>query len=250
MKNYTFKVFPVQDQPGLEHPEAADKAVAAPPELSCPPTIPCPLPAGEELTPCSPPLPGPFMEPEAVPCPPVGTDPLPCPPGGALPVPPCPSPCPPVGPLPCPPMGPGATPFGGMGPGMMPCPPMGPGAMPCPPSGPGAVPFGGMGPMFPYPSMPPLLPPMMPCPPSAPGNFGMGSPQCPATMVPPFTCPYFRLAHAYVPWQYFNVVYCPAEALNKGTLFPELYMPQGQYGPCEGPKPCRLAFGGGVPCGN
>lgn len=165
MNNYTFKVFPTQTQPGLENKEAADEAVAAPPEMSCPPMLPCP----------------------------------PLEPGQMEPM--CPM-------TPCPPMAPGATPYG--------------------PTGPGA---------------------MMPYQPYAPGNFEMGCPQYPAMAVPPFTCPYFRLAHAYVPWQYFNVIYSPAEGHAKGTIFPELFMPQGQYGPCEGPRPCRLAFGGGVPCG-
>lgn len=31
------------------------------------------------------------------------------------------------------------------------------------------------------------------------------------------------LAHAYVPWQFYERTYCPSEALMKGTLFPELY---------------------------
>lgn len=53
-----------------------------------------------------------------------------------------------------------------------------------------------------------------------------------------------RLAHAYVPWQHYNVVFEPAEALRKGTIFPELYMPQGEYGPCEGPQPCGGVFHG------
>lgn len=167
-------------------------------------------------------------------------------------------PCPPLEPgqmqpmcpmMPCPPMAPGATPYGPTEPWamapcpplegpMMPCPPMEPCPMvpPCPPMGPGATPYGQM-------------PPGMPYQPYAPGNFEMGYPQYPAMAAPPFTCPYFRLAHAYVPWQYFNVIYSPAEGHAKGTIFPELFMPQGQYGPCEGPRPCRLAFGGGVPCG-
>ncbi|MFW5999303.1 MAG: spore coat associated protein CotJA [Halanaerobiaceae bacterium] len=34
-----------------------------------------------------------------------------------------------------------------------------------------------------------------------------------------------RLAHAYVPFQQYTDNYNPAEALNRGTLFPELYMP-------------------------
>jgi hypothetical protein len=56
------------------------------------------------------------------------------------------------------------------------------------------------------------------------------------------------LAHAYVPWQFYTGEYPPNEALNRGTLFPELYQPQGEYGPCEGPKPCMMVFPrGGVP---
>lgn len=34
-----------------------------------------------------------------------------------------------------------------------------------------------------------------------------------------------RLAHAYVPYQRYSESYSPAEALRKGTLFPELWMP-------------------------
>lgn len=34
-----------------------------------------------------------------------------------------------------------------------------------------------------------------------------------------------RLAQAYVPWQRYGVIYSPPEALEKGTLFPELYFP-------------------------
>lgn len=33
------------------------------------------------------------------------------------------------------------------------------------------------------------------------------------------------LARAYVPFQRLHQVYTPSEALEKGTLFPELYMP-------------------------
>ena len=33
----------------------------------------------------------------------------------------------------------------------------------------------------------------------------------------------FMLAHAYVPRQCYKRAYCPAEALNRGTLFPELF---------------------------
>lgn len=31
------------------------------------------------------------------------------------------------------------------------------------------------------------------------------------------------LAHAYVPWQYYEQAFSPREALMKGTLFPELW---------------------------
>lgn len=31
------------------------------------------------------------------------------------------------------------------------------------------------------------------------------------------------LAHAYVPWQYYDNAFSPQEALMKGTLFPELW---------------------------
>ncbi|MDD4599588.1 hypothetical protein SDC9_04105 [bioreactor metagenome] len=31
------------------------------------------------------------------------------------------------------------------------------------------------------------------------------------------------LAHAYVPWQYYDKAFSPQEALMKGTLFPELW---------------------------
>lgn len=34
-----------------------------------------------------------------------------------------------------------------------------------------------------------------------------------------------KLAHAYVPFQQFSDSYPPAEALRRGTLFPELWMP-------------------------
>lgn len=34
-----------------------------------------------------------------------------------------------------------------------------------------------------------------------------------------------RLAQAYVPIQVLNQVYSQSEALRRGTLFPELYMP-------------------------
>lgn len=34
-----------------------------------------------------------------------------------------------------------------------------------------------------------------------------------------------RLAQAYVIWQSYGAVFSPAEALGKGTIFPELYSP-------------------------
>ena len=34
-----------------------------------------------------------------------------------------------------------------------------------------------------------------------------------------------ELARAYVPFQIMNQVFSPSEALEKGTLFPELYKP-------------------------
>lgn len=39
-----------------------------------------------------------------------------------------------------------------------------------------------------------------------------------------------RVGYAYVPVQTFNDIYSPAEALCRGTLFPELDMPFGMYG--------------------
>ncbi|WP_026895499.1 spore coat associated protein CotJA [Clostridiisalibacter paucivorans] len=37
--------------------------------------------------------------------------------------------------------------------------------------------------------------------------------------------PKYKLAHAYVPYQVLNRIYTPREALCRGTLFPELFMP-------------------------
>lgn len=37
--------------------------------------------------------------------------------------------------------------------------------------------------------------------------------------------PPVRLAQAYVIWQKYGQIFSPAEALEKGTLFPELYSP-------------------------
>ncbi len=38
-------------------------------------------------------------------------------------------------------------------------------------------------------------------------------------------CPPPRLAQAYVIWQKYGQIYSPAEALKKGTIFPDLYSP-------------------------
>ncbi|QIB27069.1 spore coat associated protein CotJA [Caloranaerobacter azorensis] len=37
--------------------------------------------------------------------------------------------------------------------------------------------------------------------------------------------PYYELAKAYIPYQIMGKIYCHEEALKKGTIFPELYMP-------------------------
>lgn len=42
--------------------------------------------------------------------------------------------------------------------------------------------------------------------------------------------PGYRLAHAYVPFQVLKEIYGPREALCKGTLFPELHMPNHRRG--------------------
>lgn len=34
-----------------------------------------------------------------------------------------------------------------------------------------------------------------------------------------------QLAVAYVPWQNYGAIFSPEEALEKGTLFPDLYRP-------------------------
>lgn len=98
---------------------------------------------------------------------------------------------------------------------------------PCPPIQAPQAPFYMVPPMCPQ---FPQAPPFPPCP--------------PVTPISPTPGPCGMLAHAYVPWQCYNVVYSPCEALDKGTLFPELYMPQGVYGPCEGPEPCGGVFYG------
>jgi len=42
------------------------------------------------------------------------------------------------------------------------------------------------------------------------------------------------LAHAYVPVQTWGNVYNAGQALAQGTIFPDLVMPKGAYGPKEG----------------
>jgi len=61
-----------------------------------------------------------------------------------------------------------------------------------------------------------------------PSNY----PPAPNMTVPQNTEPYpggmmppLRLATAYVPWQYMRRVFNPAEALARGTIFPELVSP-------------------------
>ncbi|KNF08575.1 spore coat associated protein JA [Gottschalkia purinilytica] len=48
----------------------------------------------------------------------------------------------------------------------------------------------------------------------------------------PVACKY-KLAHAYVPYQSLDKIFCPEEALKKGTLFPELYMPYKRKKGCR-----------------
>jgi len=124
---------------------------------------------------------------------------------------------------------------------------------PCPPSSP--MPH--HPPMAPpMPHHPPMAPIVPGVPPMTPYPYSPGCPQFPQTppqypVQPGYPCGQVRLAHACVPWQFYNVVYSPTEALDKGTMFPELFQPQGVYGPCEGPQPCHTYFpGGGVPYGS
>ena len=41
--------------------------------------------------------------------------------------------------------------------------------------------------------------------------------------------PNMRLARAYVPYQIYTKSYSPKEALEKGTMFPELYSPYDDH---------------------
>lgn len=55
-----------------------------------------------------------------------------------------------------------------------------------------------------------------------PGNDGPDT--APAAHTSAFYPP-LQLARAYVPVQHYGKTFTPAEALEKGTLFPELYSP-------------------------
>lgn len=97
-------------------------------------------------------------------------------------------------------------------------------------------------PLLPFEQMPPFEPiaPLMPESPFQ-GMFPNPAPEPIIPVLPGYVnTPW--LAHAYVPWQFYAMSYPPAEALSQGTLFPELYQPQGEYGPCEGPKPCKMVY--------
>lgn len=160
--------------------------------------------------------------------------PMPCPPQKPCPPPPeSLLPAPPEAPLPCPHCSPHYPKYP---PPVLPAPPEATFPSPCPPFMPPPC----------YSSPGYATPPEMsfPCPPTS-------QPYPPQAYPPAYPPPPFRLAHAYVPWQCYNAAYSPAEALSKGTLFPELYQPQGEYGPCEGPQPCSVVFPrGGVPNGS
>ena len=43
--------------------------------------------------------------------------------------------------------------------------------------------------------------------------------------------PYIRVGYAYVPYQEYGELFTPEEASMHGTLFPELYIPWGEYVP-------------------
>lgn len=108
----------------------------------------------------------------------------------------------------------------------------------CPPS----PPYSPIAPLPPIEQLPPLEPiaPFMPNLPF-PGAFPFPSPQPLIPVLPGYTITPW-VAHAYVPWQFYAMVYNPSEALFNGTLFPELNQPQGEYGPCEGPQPCKMVY--------
>jgi len=238
VQNFTFKVIP--NQAGSENKnnkQGLEKQALEPESTKMPNPCPCP-PHQEPIydAPKCPPQEPIYDAPKCPPQEPVDQVPCPCPPMEPIYEAPCP--CPPMGPLfppvynPCP----SQQEYMYEAPGM-PC--------SCPPMNP-------MSPQMPCPGMsapcPGMSCPGSPCP-GMPSPYGGNNTVPGNNTVSPFMPPYFRLAHAYVPWQYINSVFPSAEALCKGTLFPELHMPQGQYGPCEGPRPCKVYFGGGAPYG-
>lgn len=50
---------------------------------------------------------------------------------------------------------------------------------------------------------------------------------------------YYRLGFAYVPIQQFGETYLPKDALDNGTLFPELNIPMQVFDALEGEKSCE-----------
>lgn len=79
--------------------------------------------------------------------------------------------------------------------------------------------------------MMPQCPAMAMCPPQfspmqiAPEQF-MSQPYTPQPCIPQEeVIDNVRLAAAYVPWQCMCNIFCPVEALMRGTVFPELFSP-------------------------
>lgn len=241
MNNITFKVYPIQPGPGnkqIINSESQD-IKAIPVQQQSEIKAPSSVEPDSCKKPCSPPC--------HTPCPPAAPVPTPAPVSPQVPYPPVlPTPEPPE--MECPHMAP------------MPTPPIAPAPISPAPIAPAPIapaPIAPVSPVMPYPYMPyeGCYSPMMPgCTPyQAPFAMTPAYPQYPQYPCMP-TSPYYhtasRVAHAYVPTQFYNVVYSTNEALHRGTLFPELYQPQGMYGPCEGPTPCPPYFPvGGVPYG-
>lgn len=72
-----------------------------------------------------------------------------------------------------------------------------------------------------------------PCGPHDFAEMPYGDKLCPPGAVSPAVKPMpMKLAHAYVPYQYYTAAFNPTEALAKGTLFPELYSPYEKMGGC------------------
>ena len=63
------------------------------------------------------------------------------------------------------------------------------------------------------------------CGPLGCGNVGMGLGMNWFNSCGEFQSPRFRLGVSNVPMQRFHRLLCPEEALRKGTIFAELYMP-------------------------